>query len=211
MNNKKILSKNLKRELKNRNLTPTEFARIMKYPETTVFNWIHGKSYPRIDKIQEMADFFDIYKSDLTEDKNDLSNIPGVKIIKKFVTVPVLGEIACGEPIFCNQNYDNILQIDEDLGHPDFSLRAKGDSMIDADIHDGDLVFFKKTPIVENGKIAAVLIEDTVTLKRFYKNKDQIILQPENKEYNPIIIKEADAENIWILGEMIGMYTAGSR
>lgn len=70
MNNKEILSKNLKRELDYKNLTPTEFARIMKYPETTVFNWIHGKSYPRIDKIQEMADFFEIYKSDLTEDKN---------------------------------------------------------------------------------------------------------------------------------------------
>lgn len=211
MNNKEILSKNLKKQLNSKDLTPTEFARIMKYPETTVFNWIHGKSYPRIDKIQEMADFFDIYKSDLTEDKNDLSNIPGIKIIKKFVTVPVLGEIACGEPIFCNQNYDNLLQIDEDLGRPDFSLTARGDSMIDAGIDDGDIVFFKNTPIVENGKIAAVIIDNTTTLKRFFKNDNEIILQPENKSYSPIIIREDDGQEVRVLGEMVGMYVNGSK
>lgn len=211
MNNKEILSKNLKKQLNNKDLTPTEFARIMKYPETTVFNWIHGKSYPRIDKIQEMADFFDIYKSDLTEDKNDLKNIPGIKIIKKFVTVPVLGEIACGEPIFCNQNYDNILQIDEDLGRPDFSLTARGDSMIDAGIDDGDIVFFRNTPVVENGKIAAVIIDNTTTLKRFFKNEHEIILQPENKSYSPIIIREDDGQEVRVLGEMVGMYHTGSK
>lgn len=211
MNNKEILSKNLKKQLNNKDLTPTEFARIMKYPETTVFNWIHGKSYPRIDKIQEMADFFDIYKSDLTEDKNDLKNIPGIKIIKKFVTVPVLGEIACGEPIFCNQNYDNILQIDEDLGRPDFSLTARGDSMIDAGIDDGDIVFFRNTPVVENGKIAAVIIDNTTTLKRFFKNEHEIILQPENKSYSPIIIREYDGKEVKVLGEMVGMYHTGSK
>lgn len=211
MNNKEILSKNLRKELDKKDLTPTEFSRIMNYPETTVFNWIHGKSYPRIDKIQEMADFFDIYKSDLTEDKNDLSNIPGIKIIKKFVTVPLLGEIACGEPIFCNQNYDNLFQIDEDLAKPDFSLTAKGDSMIDVGINDGDIVFFKNTSVVENGKIAAVIINNTTTLKRFFKNDHEIILQPENKTYSPIIIREGDGQEVRVLGEMVGMYHIGSR
>lgn len=211
MNNKEILSKNLRKELDKKGLTPTEFSRIMNYPETTVFNWIHGKSYPRIDKIQEMADFFDIYKSDLTEDKNDLFNIPGIKIIKKFTTVPLLGEIACGEPIFCNQNYDNILQIDEDLGKPDFSLTARGDSMIDVGIDDGDIVFFKNTSVVENGKIAAVIIDNTTTLKRFFKNDHEIILQPENKTYSPIIIREDDGQEVRVLGEMVGMYHTGSK
>ena len=214
MNNKEILAKNLKKELDKKNLTPTEFARIMKYPETTVFNWIHGKSYPRIDKIQEMSDYFNIYKSDLTEDKSnkiDLSEIQGVKLIKRFVNVPVLGEIACGEPIFCQQNYEGFFQIDEDLARPDFCVTARGDSMLDVGIEDGDLVFLKQTPTVENGKIAAVLIEDTVTLKRFYKNENQIILQPENKTYSPIIITEEDGKNIKILGEMVGMYSKGSK
>lgn len=214
MNNKEILAKNLKRELDKKNLTPTEFARIMNYPETTVFNWIHGKSYPRIDKIQEMSDYFNIYKSDLTEDKStniDLSQIPGIKMIKKFVNVPILGEIACGEPIFCQQNYEGFFQIDEDLDRPDFCLIANGDSMIDVGVQDGDLIFMRQTPVVENGKIAGVLIDDTVTLKRFYKNDHEIILQPENKAYSPIIIREDDGQNIRILGEMIGMYSKGSK
>lgn len=142
---------------------------------------------------------------------NDLSNIPGIKIIKKFVTVPVLGEIACGEPIFCNQNYDNLLQIDADLGRPDFSLTAKGDSMVDAGIDDGDIVFFKNTSIVENGKIAAVIIDNTTTLKRFFKNDHEIILQPENKTYSPIIIREDDGQEVRVLGEMVGMYHTGSK
>ena len=142
---------------------------------------------------------------------NDLSNIPGIKIIKKFVTVPVLGEIACGEPIFCNQNYDNLLQIDADLGRPDFSLTAKGDSMVDAGIDDGDIVFFKNTSIVENGKIAAVIIDNTTTLKRFFKNEHEIILQPENKTYSPIIIREDDGQEVRVLGEMVGMYHTGSK
>lgn len=214
MNNKEIFSKNLNRELEKKNLTPTEFARAIKYPETTVFNWIHCKSYPRIDKIQEMADFFGIYKSDLTENKttlSDLSQIPGVKLIKRFVNVPVLGEIACGEPIFCQQNYEGFFQIDEDLARPDFCVTAKGDSMLDVGIQNGDLIFLKETPMVENGKIAAVLIEDTVTLKRFYKNETEVILQPENKTYSPIIIREGDGQNIRILGEMVGMYSKGSK
>lgn len=212
------LGNKLKTIRKENNLSMEELKNILNHKydlnisKSMISRWENNKSEPFNTYLSAYAKEFNLDMNDLLNiEPNDLSNIPGVKIIKKFVTVPVLGEIACGEPIFCNQNYDNILQIDEDLGHPDFSLRAKGDSMIDADIHDGDLVFFKKTPIVENGKIAAVLIEDTITLKRFYKNKDQIILQPENKEYNPIIIKEADAENIWILGEMIGMYTEGSR
>ena len=83
--------------------------------------------------------------------------------------------------------------------------------MIDAGINDGDLVFFRETPEVENGKIVAVIIDNETTLKRFYKHDNQIILQPENKAYSPIIINEEDGLNVRILGEMIGMYTLGSR
>lgn len=145
--------------------------------------------------------------NDLNLIKN-LSNIPG---IKKFVTVPMLREMTCGEPIFCNKNYDNIFKIDEDLGKPDFSLKARGDSMIDAGIYDGDIVFFRNTSVVENGKIAAVIIDNTTTLKRFFKNEHDIILKQENKSYSPIIIREGDGQEVRILGEMVGMYVNGSK
>lgn len=214
LGNKKIFAKNLQRYMDIRNMNTMDLSRTLNIAYSTVADWVKGNSYPRIDKIEMMANYFEIEKSDLIEDKSttfDIKSIPGVKIIKELVTVPLLGEIACGEPIFCQENYDNMFQWDIDLGRPNFMLKARGDSMIDAGIEDGNLVFFKQTPEVENGKIAAVLIDNEVTLKRFYKHDNQIILQPENKEYPPIIIKEEDYKSIKILGEMIGVYAKGSR
>ncbi|MDU1315675.1 S24 family peptidase [Anaerococcus hydrogenalis] len=201
------------------NMSMEELKNILNYKydlnisKSMISRWENHKSEPLNTYLSAYAREFNLDLNDLLdiEDKNDLSNIPGIKIIKKFVTVPVLGVIACGEPIFCNQNYDNILQIDADLGRPDFSLTAKGDSMIDAGIDDGDIVFFKNTSIVENGKIAAVIIDNTTTLKRFFKNDHEIILQPENKTYSPIIIREDDGQEVRVLGEMVGMYHTGSK
>lgn len=201
------------------NMSMEELKNILNYKydlnisKSMISRWENHKSEPLNTYLSAYAREFNLDMNDLLdiEDKNDLSNIPGIKIIKKFVTVPVLGEIACGEPIFCNQNYDNILQIDADLGKPDFSLTAKGDSMIDVGINDGDIVFFKNTSVVENGKIAAVIIDNTTTLKRFFKNDHEIILQPENKSYSPIIIREDDGQDVRVLGEMVGMYHIGSR
>lgn len=202
------ISKNLKKYMEENNINNKELATILNVSESTVGKWLLKKSVPRMGVIEKISNYFNIEKSELIEDKNDLSNIPG---IKKFVTVPLLGEIACGEPIFCNQNYDNLFQIDEDLAQPDFSLTARGDSMIDVGIHDGDIVFFRNTPVVENGKIAAVIIDNTTTLKRFFKNEHEIILQPENKFYSPIIIREGDGQEVRVLGEMVGMYVNGSK
>lgn len=211
LGNKKIFSRNLRRYMDGKGMNTMDLSKTLDVAYTTVSDWVKGNSYPRIDKIEMMANYFNIEKSDLIEDKRNLSEIPGVKVIKEIITVPLLGEIACGEPILCQENYDNLFQWDAELGRPNFMLKARGDSMIDAGIDDGDLVFFKETPEVENGKIAAVIIDNETTLKRFYKHDNQIILQPENKAYSPIIINEEDGLNIRILGEMIGMYTLGSR
>lgn len=213
-NIKENISNNLSYYMEQNNVNNKELASILNVSESTVGKWILKKSTPRMGVIEKIANYFNIEKSDLIENKStniDLSQIPGIKMIKKFVNVPILGEIACGEPIFCQQNYEGFFQIDEDLDRPDFCLTANGDSMIDVGINDGDLVFMRETPVVENGKIAGVLIDDTVTLKRFYKNDHEIILQPENKSYSPIIIREFDGRNVRILGEMIGMYSKGSK
>lgn len=177
--------------------------------KSMISRWENGKSEPINTYLSAYAKEFNLDMNNLLD--IDLSEIPGIKMIKKFVNVPILGEIACGEPIFCQQNYDGFFQIDEDLDRPDFCLVANGDSMIDVGVQDGDLIFMRQTPVVENGKIAGVLIDDTVTLKRFYKNDHEIILQPENKAYSPIIIREDDGKNIRILGEMVGMYSKGSK
>ena len=85
----------------------------------------------------------------------------------------------------------------------DFCLRVKGDSMIDARINDGDIVFIRKQPMVENGEIAAVAIDNEVTLKRFYKNNGGVILKPENSKYQPRFFTAEDFKNIRVLGKAV--------
>lgn len=121
----------------------------------------------------------------------------------KTKKVPMLGEIPAGEPMMvaeeCCEYY---VEVDESIS-VDFCLRVKGDSMIDARIQDGDLVFIRKQPIVENGEIAAILIDNEVTLKRFYKNDGGVILKPENSKYQPKYYTEKDFKDIRILGKAI--------
>ena len=121
----------------------------------------------------------------------------------KTKKVPMLGEIAAGEPMYiaeeCCEYYVNV---DESL-HVDFCLRVKGDSMIDARILDGDIIFIRKQPVVENGEIAAVLLDNEVTLKRFYKNDGGVILKPENGKYQPRYYTAASFKDVRILGKAI--------
>ena len=93
--------------------------------------------------------------------------------------VPVIGKIACGEPILAKQNIEGYAELDRRV-RADFALRCVGDSMINAHIFDGDLVFIKEQPDVDNGEIAAVVIDDEATLKRVYKYPNRLELRPEN-------------------------------
>ena len=113
-----------------------------------------------------------------------------------------LGEIACGEPIFADEQYETYIELDSDI-HADFVLKAKGDSMINARIHDGDIVFIKEQPDVNDGEIAAVIIDDEATLKRVYKFDDYIMLNAENPAYKPIQINKTDVKNVRIIGKAI--------
>ena len=109
---------------------------------------------------------------------------------KKF---PMLGEIACGEPITANQEYETFVEANASL-NADFCLTAKGDSMIMARIFDGDIVFIKEQSTVNNGEIAAVLIENDVTLKRVYLYENRLELRPENPTY-PVLNFEGEQLN----------------
>ncbi len=118
--------------------------------------------------------------------------------------VPLLGEIACGAPIFANEEYGAYADPGSGV-RADFCLRAKGDSMIGARIMDGDLVFIREQPTVENGEIAAVIIEDTATLKRvyYYPAEGMISLNAENPRYAPLIYTGEELERIRILGKAV--------
>lgn len=169
-----------------------------------------------LDKLEILAKALDVTPSYLMgwEDENEepiLENIPGIILPVKMKKIPILGTIACGEPIFAEENYEGYFMLDTNLPVADFVLRAKGDSMIDADIYEGDLVFFRRKSDVDNGSIAAVIIEDEATLKKLYKNENALILQPCNSNYAPIVLSENDHKNIRILGEMVGVYSKRSR
>ena len=137
----------------------------------------------------EESDYIDIYAFD---------NISPV-LTRKF---PMLGKIACGEPIYCDEEYETFVETSADI-NADFCLTAKGDSMINARIFDGDIVFIKAQPQVENGEIAAVIVNDEATLKRVYLKSDRIILRPENPLYDDIVFTDADMNSVRILGKAV--------
>ena len=121
--------------------------------------------------------------------------------IKKF---PLLGEIACGEPIFANEDRESYVLSGTEID-ADFCLKAKGDSMIGARIFDGDVVFIKETEIVYNGEIAAIVIDDEVLLKRFYyfPGESLLTLQSENPKYPPKNYTNEQLDHIRVLGKAV--------
>ena len=132
----------------------------------------------------------------------DYSNIKGIMPLPEMRKVPLLGAIACGEPIYREE--DEWISLPNDI-KADFCLRCQGDSMIDARINDGDIVFIKACPEVENGQIAAVSIDNEVTLKRvfYYPEKNKLVLYPENKAYEPFIYMNEELNDIRILGRAV--------
>ena len=119
-------------------------------------------------------------------------------------SVPLLGSIACGEPIFADEDYSVSVALGYDVDC-DFALRCKGDSMIEARIYDGDIVFIKKQDFVDDGTIAAVLIDDDATLKRVYKLSDgRIELRAANERYRPIFVGgQDDTRTFRVLGKAV--------
>ena len=116
--------------------------------------------------------------------------------------VPLVGSIACGTPILAQQNLDGEVDIPAEI-RADFALRCKGDSMINARIYSGDIVYIRQQEEVEHGEIAAVLIGEEATLKRVYLFEDHISLEAENPQYRPIVYWGEDMNSVHILGKAV--------
>lgn len=134
-----------------------------------------------------------------SSDDVDLTKIKGIIPIKKLRRIPILGQIACGNPILAEENYIGYFTADDKYLDSDFCLYARGDSMTGAEIDDGDLVFIKKQSDVDDGEIAAVLIDDEATLKRVYKIADKVQLRADNPHYPPIDLD--GTQSVIILGK----------
>ena len=121
---------------------------------------------------------------------------------EKSVSVPVLGKVAAGNPIVAIEDIECYVPVPEKLkrGKELFALRIQGESMINAGILNDDIVSVNRTPVAENGEIVVALVEDSATVKRFYKENGHYRLQPENDDYEPIIVDE-----VILLGKVISL------
>lgn len=128
---------------------------------------------------------------------------PGFEPMPKMKKIPLIGAIACGEPITAEQNIEKMVDVPENI-RCDFSLTCHGDSMVDAGIHDKDVVYIRIQPEVENGEIAAVRIDGEATLKRVYYNPGTLTLMPANPAYAPMIYTGPQLKEVHIEGKAVG-------
>lgn len=201
--NKIVLSKNLRRLMDERNVDRAQICKDIGVAYTTFNDWYNGSKYPRIDKIEMMANYFGVPKSALIEDHDDIpSNIIPIRWGKP---VPLVGDIACGTPILAEQNITDYVDTPEHI-KADFALRCRGDSMIDAGVNNGDIVFIRQQPNVNNGEIAAVLIdgaESEATLKRVYIDDGVLTLQAANPSFAPKAFFGEEINRVHILGRAV--------
>ncbi len=125
----------------------------------------------------------------------------------KTLSVPIVGRVRAGEPILAVENIEGFLNLDRDLVSSGdvFLLRVQGDSMIEAHIEDGDFALVRSQSDAENGEIVVALIEDEATIKRIFKKRDLIRLEPANPTMEPIVVKKGD-KKIAIVGKVIGIF-----
>lgn len=203
-----MLSKQLRKLRREKDLTQKELALKLHVSDAAVAMWESGKRTPDIETLKKIASILGTSIDALTGHTDD-SFVPPAINVRPIRThkIPLLGEIACGEPIFAEENKETFISADSNI-KADFCLIAKGESMINADIKDGDVVFIKTQPIVNDGEIAAVIIEDEATLKRVYYDKENntLVLQAENPRYKPMIFKNEELEKIRILGKIVALY-----
>lgn len=128
---------------------------------------------------------------------------PGFEPMPKMKKIPLIGSIACGDPITAEQNIEKMVDVPENI-RCDFSLTCHGDSMVDAGIHDKDVVYIRIQPEVENGQIAAVRIGEEATLKRVYYSGGTLTLMPANPAYAPMVYTGPQLEEVRIEGRAVG-------
>lgn len=194
-------NENLKKLMNEQHISRKQLSNDLHIAYTTITDWINGKTIPRNSRLTELASYLHTTVDNLLNPTPD--NIINVN---QWDSIPVIGTIACGEPILAEENIDSYQPIPSNLlnYHRDiFALRCKGDSMSPT-IKDGSLVIIHQQPIVEENEIAAVLINDQATLKRIKHTEDgKTILMPDNHEYSPIILNKNDDNRI--LGKAVNV------
>lgn len=203
------LSDVLKKRRAELGYTLLEIADKMGVSEATVQRWESGniKSL-RHGRIAQLAEILDVSPASLMGWDVSSNDIPkGFMPLPKTVKRPRLGVISCGNPINSEENFDGYDDVPEHI-NCDFTLKCEGNSMTGARINDGDIVYIRQQPMVENGQIAAVLVDGCEKLlKRVYINDDSIILQAENPAYPPKVFSKEDMNRVSIIGKAVGFFS----
>lgn len=194
-----------------RNISQEELAEMVGYKSfTTIQKWETGDSEPNMGVLRQLADIFHLSISELVE--TDLENkssdrpLPSNIILPAGRQIPILGTICTGNGIHCEENFEGYFLVDRSI-KADYCLRVKGDSMIDANIYDGDVAFLRKDFDFIDGEIYAVCYgaEESASLKKLYKVDNKMMLQPCNSDYTAAFV---DVDDVLIVGECIGTYHA---
>lgn len=189
-------------------LTLEQVAQQVGVGRSTVRKWETGLiANMRRDKIVKLAQALHTTPGYLMgwddDDKFTPSTLPANIIpMPEMKKIPLVGAIACGEPILAEENIEEYIDIPKHI-KADFALTCKGDSMINARIYDGDIVYIRQQDIVDSGEIAAVLIDDEATLKRVKIFDDHISLEPENPMYKPLVFWGEEMNDVRILGKAV--------
>lgn len=187
-------------------LSQEELAKKLNTTKQVISRYENNQRSPKLSIAIEYSETLGIPLNYLVDDKfseKDFSSVIGINPMPKMVKKPRLGTIACGEPILAQENIETYDDVPERI-KCDFTLICKGDSMVNARINDGDVVYIKQQSAVDNGEIAAVLIGDEATLKRVYLYEDKIVLQPENTKYAPLVYSKEEMNNVRIIGKAVG-------
>lgn len=187
-------------------MTLEEFGNKVGVGKSTVRKWENGMiANMKRDKIAKVAEVFGVSPAYLMGYEDSVPISPSISnqlYSLDLQSLPLLGEIACGNPIFINEDRESYVMTGTRI-HADFCLKARGDSMINARILDGDIVFIRKQSQVENGEIAAVIIDNEVLLKRLYFENGVVTLISENPKYPPKVFTGEILNHIKVLGKAI--------
>ena len=209
-----IFKDRLTEAMQARGIRASELARRTGLSKARISQYVNGKFVPKSDAVLLLAEALRVSELWLLGKTADMDmaptppeeNLPCPENISplRLRRFPVLGEIACGLPTLAVEDPDCGYVTAADT-HADFCLTAKGDSMIGARIFDGDEVFIQQTDIVENGEIAAVVVEGEATLKRvyYYPAEGKLVLTAEHPAYAPLVFTGAELDTIHILGRAV--------
>lgn len=203
----KIFAKNLNALMERRGENLTQLSERLGVAFSTVSDWQHGRKMPRAGSLQKIADYYNVNVTFLTSVHDD-GEAANVLPISKIVRIPLLGAIACGDPILAEENIERYMSEPADYLPTGklFYLQAKGKSM-EPTIKDGSLVLIRQQPDVEDGEIAAVLFteDNEATLKRIKRAGQTVILMPDNRDFEAIIA--TDDNPVRILGKAVRVTT----